>query len=154
MGTNRDKKTGKSDGTEIAQGGKGSGEDSNPKSGKKAGARTSCEQELATLLELGKRLDDVTPDRGRFREPDSAISFPLDELDTSRAWKPTQRDAWIEEFLFIRSKIGEPKLIELNRVQREYARVCLVEKSHKNIVLKARQVGITSYIARGFLCRR
>ena len=150
MGTNRDKKTGKSDGTEIAQGGKGSGEDSNPKSGKKAGARTSCEQELATLLELGKRLDDVTPDRGRFREPDSAISFPLDELDTSRAWKPTQRDAWIEEFLFIRSKIGEPKLIELNRVQREYARVCLVEKSHKNIVLKARQVGITSYIAARF----
>jgi hypothetical protein len=150
LGTNRDKKTSKNGEAEVERSGEGSGEDSNPKSGKKAGARTSCEQELATLLELGKRLDDVTPDRGRFREPDSAISFPLDELDTSRAWKPTQRDAWIEEFLFIRSKIGEPKLIELNRVQREYARVCLVEKSHKNIVLKARQVGITSYIAARF----
>jgi hypothetical protein len=120
------------------------------KAGRMRAAQTSCEAELGRLLELGRQLDDISALRSQFREPDSTARFPLEELDTSRAWKPTQRDAWIEENLFIRSKIGEPKLIELNPVQREYARACLAEKSHKNIVLKARQVGITSYIAARF----
>jgi hypothetical protein len=119
--------------------------------GKKASAAgTSCEYELGKLLEVGRRLDDISVRRSQFREPDSPNNFPLDELDTSRAWKPTWRDAWIEENLFIRAKGGEPSLIRLNPVQREYSRVCLVEKSRKNIVLKARQVGITSYIAARF----
>ena len=105
---------------------------------------------MGKLLELGKQLDEITPHRSQFRKIDSTEDFPPEEMDLSLAWKPTQRDAWIEEFLFIRSKVGEPGLIRLNPVQREYARVCLAEKSHKNIVLKARQVGITTYIAARF----
>ena len=124
----------------------------NPKSRRKKteAAAASREDELGKLLELGKRLDDITLLRSQFREPDSTDDFPPEERDTSRAWKPTRRDAWIEENLFIRAKGGEPNLIRLNPVQREYSRVCLEEKSRKNIVLKARQVGITSYIAARF----
>jgi hypothetical protein len=55
----------------------------------------------------------------------------------------TERDLWIERHLNIRNKQGEVALIGLNRVQAEYSREC--EK--KNIVLKARQLGVTSYIA-------
>ncbi|MFZ3343096.1 MAG: terminase [Terriglobales bacterium] len=125
------------------------GED-NPKAGRTRAARRSSEKEMGKLLELGNQLDEITPLRSQFRKIDSTEDFPPEEMDLSLAWKPTQRDAWIEEFLFIRSKVGEPGLIRLNPVQREYARVCLAEKSHKNIVLKARQVGITSYIAARF----
>jgi hypothetical protein len=70
---------------------------------------------------------------------------------TGESWKPTCRDAWIEERLKIRTKIGRPSPFRLNPVQREYSRVCLEKRSKQNIVLKARQMGITSYIAARFL---
>ncbi|MFZ0774598.1 MAG: terminase [Candidatus Sulfotelmatobacter sp.] len=56
------------------------------------------------------------------------------------------RDVTIEEWLKIRVKEGGIKPLLLNRAQREYSQRC----SKQNIVLKARQVGITTYIAARF----
>jgi len=55
----------------------------------------------------------------------------------------TVRDYLIAGLLKIRPKKGETRRLKLNRAQREYSRRC----SRQNIVLKARQVGITTYIA-------
>ncbi len=56
------------------------------------------------------------------------------------------RDWLIARLLKIRTKEGGTKLLQLNRAQREYSRRC----SRQNIVLKARQVGITTYVAARF----
>ncbi len=56
------------------------------------------------------------------------------------------RDRLIGKLLEIRVKDGGTKFLGLNRAQREYSRRC----SKHNIVLKARQVGITTYIAARF----
>jgi len=56
------------------------------------------------------------------------------------------RDHMIAEWLKIRVKKGGIRPLLLNRAQQEYSRGC----SRKNIVLKARQVGITTYIAARF----
>src|SRR5437588_12059451 len=53
------------------------------------------------------------------------------------------RDLLIRKMLKIRAKKGGVKYLKLNRAQQEYSRRC----SKRNIVLKARQVGITTYIA-------
>jgi len=63
----------------------------------------------------------------------------LDEL----VGEQTVRDLLITALLKIRPKKGGVELLSLNRVQQEYSRKC----SGQNIVLKARQVGITTYIA-------
>jgi len=63
-------------------------------------------------------------------------------LDQKRG-RQTVRDYLIGELLKIRPKKGETRRLKLNRAQREYSRRC----SRQNIVLKARQVGITTYIA-------
>jgi len=55
----------------------------------------------------------------------------------------TVRDQLIAGLLKIRLKKGGTKYLRLNRAQQEYSRRC----SKQNIVLKARQVGITTYIA-------
>jgi hypothetical protein len=55
----------------------------------------------------------------------------------------TVRDELIAKLLKIRLKKGGTKLMSLNRAQREYSRRC----SKQNIVLKARQLGITTYVA-------
>ena len=59
---------------------------------------------------------------------------------------PTLRDELIASLLKIRSKSGELVPFALNRAQSEYSRNC----TRKNIVLKARQLGVTSYIAARF----
>jgi hypothetical protein len=56
------------------------------------------------------------------------------------------RDRTIEDWLKIRAKEGGLKSLLLNRGQREYSEKC----SQHNIVLKARQIGITTYIAARF----
>ena len=56
------------------------------------------------------------------------------------------RDLLIEGLLKIRVKKGGIQFLHLNRAQREYSRGC----SKQNIVLKARQVGITTYVAARF----
>ena len=53
------------------------------------------------------------------------------------------RDRLITKLLKIRPKTGGRWFLRLNRAQREYSQRC----SKQNIVLKARQVGITTYIA-------
>ena len=64
----------------------------------------------------------------------------------SRANDETVRDLLIRSLLKIRVKKGGTYYLKMNRAQREYSRRC----STRNIVLKARQVGITTYIAARF----
>ena len=56
-------------------------------------------------------------------------------------------DVWVEQHLKIRTKLGEVKLMRLNPAQLRYSHECAEKKAKRNIVLKARQVGITSYMA-------
>jgi len=56
------------------------------------------------------------------------------------------RDFLIEALLKVRSKTRGLVELELNRAQREYAQQC----TKRNIVLKARQLGITTYVAARF----
>jgi hypothetical protein len=56
------------------------------------------------------------------------------------------RDQMIEEWLQIRVKAGGLQPLLLNRAQREYSSKC----GTQNIILKARQVGITTYVAARF----
>jgi Terminase RNaseH-like domain len=58
----------------------------------------------------------------------------------------TVRDFLIESLLQIRPKAGGIERIRLNRAQQQYSRDC----GKRNIVLKARQLGITTYIAARF----
>jgi hypothetical protein len=58
----------------------------------------------------------------------------------------TVRDLLIQSLLMIRPKRGWVRFLKLNRAQREYSQKCTT----RNIVLKARQVGITTYIAARF----
>jgi hypothetical protein len=60
-----------------------------------------------------------------------------------RIGEETVRDQLITRLLKIRPKTGGRRWLRLNRAQGEYSRRC----SKQNIVLKARQVGITTYIA-------
>ena len=64
----------------------------------------------------------------------------------SRVGEFTVRDVLIRKLLKIRAKKGGLKYLQMNRTQQEYSRKC----SKRNIVLKARQVGITTYIAARF----
>lgn len=99
----------------------------------KSGTEGDWKDELEKLLQLGERLDLETRLRGSWRY----------DPKKGETWKPTCRDGWIEEKLKIRTKRGRPSPIRLNPVQRKYSEKC----SKQNIVLKARQLGITSYIA-------
>jgi len=56
------------------------------------------------------------------------------------------RDRLISGMLKIRTKKGGIKLLQMNRAQQDYSR----RSSRQNIVLKARQVGITTYVAARF----
>lgn len=59
---------------------------------------------------------------------------------------PTVRDLLIETLLKVRSKRRGLVFLTPNRAQRDYSQRC----NSRNIVLKARQVGITTYIAARF----
>ncbi|HKM47437.1 MAG TPA: hypothetical protein VJX69_07605 [Terriglobales bacterium] len=67
-------------------------------------------------------------------------------LEAGELWTPTKRDLFIEQNLKIRTKTINESDFNLNRAQREYSRGC----TNQNVVLKARQVGITTYIAARF----
>ncbi len=58
----------------------------------------------------------------------------------------TARDYLTAELLRIRDKRGRLVPLRLNRAQQEYAKRC----AKRNIVLKARQLGITTYVASRF----
>jgi hypothetical protein len=61
----------------------------------------------------------------------------------------TERDGFIEECLKIRTKTTNRTNFRLNQTQRMYSSTC----SNRNVVLKARQVGITTYIAARFFAQ-
>jgi hypothetical protein len=81
---------------------------------------TVCD-DFSLLLQCGKHLDDKIGSR-------------------------SVRDWLIERILQIRPKAGGVELLRLNRAQREYSQNC----GKQNIVLKARQLGITTYVAARF----
>ncbi len=83
------------------------------------------------LLKLGKKLDELRKGLRPGRED-------------------TERDCFIEKFLKIRTKTENRACFRLNRVQEEYSWVVCKQKAKRNLVLKARQVGITTYIAARF----
>ena len=56
------------------------------------------------------------------------------------------RDVLVRSLLKIRVKKGGVHYLKLNRAQKEYSRTC----GKRNIILKARQVGITTYLAARF----
>ena len=64
----------------------------------------------------------------------------------SRIDGETVRDAMITHMLRIRRKGLGVGRFELNRAQQEYSRKC----TNRNIVLKARQLGVTTYVAARF----
>jgi hypothetical protein len=68
------------------------------------------------------------------------------KLDQSNLAYGSVRDVLIRSLLKIRDKNGRLVALAANRIQREYAQHC----GGRNIVLKARQVGISTYIAAKF----
>ena len=98
---------------------------------------SKCKEQIGYLLDLGNKLDRITPEERWYR----------DERTGDVIWAPTWRDNWIEEHLKIRTKAGTIVPFKLNAAQREYSRVALERGAKKNIVLKARQLGMTTYIA-------
>jgi hypothetical protein len=68
------------------------------------------------------------------------------KLDHSSSFHGSVREFLIRSLLKIRDKRGRLVPLVANRIQQEYARNCGV----RNIVLKARQVGISTYVAARF----
>jgi hypothetical protein len=87
-------------------------------------------EDLDLLLRCGEALDCEMPARGE--------EHPRLRL--------TVRDFLIESLLKVRSKTRGLVPLRRNRAQQEYSRRC----SRRNLVLKARQLGITTYIAARF----
>jgi hypothetical protein len=76
------------------------------------------------------------------------LQQPEHRMSDGRLWAPTERDCFIERHLKIRTKVHDRLFFKLNRAQKEYS---WSAQDHKhNIVLKARQLGITTYIAARF----
>jgi len=69
------------------------------------------------------------------------------EVAKVRGVVETVREALTADFLRVRDKRGKLRPLFLNRAQKEYANTC----GKRNIVLKARQLGITSYVAARFM---
>jgi hypothetical protein len=92
--------------------------------------------DLEELLRLGGELD------ARFHEIGGE---PLERAEWG-GLEPSVRDLLIERMLRIRNKRGRLVKLRPNRAQREYGRRC----TRRNIVLKARQLGITTYVAARF----
>ena len=95
---------------------------------------------LEGLIDRGKTLALPTRNENFWREVPGR----------AEPWKMPEGDVWIEQHLKIRTKQGDVKFIRLNATQQAYSRECAEKGSKRNIVLKARQIGITSYIAARF----
>jgi len=92
--------------------------------------------DLNELVRLGGELD------ARFGEVGGQ---PLELADWG-GLQPSVRDFLIERMLRIRNKKGRLVKLRPNRAQREYGQKC----TRRNIVVKARQLGITTYVAARF----
>jgi hypothetical protein len=91
------------------------------------------------LLWLGQNLEARQDVQRQLRE----------EVAPGKLWERTERDGFIERCLKIRTKRHNQTFFRLNRTQREYSHRC----TKQNVVLKARQVGITTYIAARFFAQ-
>jgi len=110
-------------------------------------ALSEQEETLARTNELGK-----DPSEGFTwlvkigLDLDHAIAPKVFTYGDEKVVATTQREVLMAEFFRLRDKRGKLRRLHLNRVQKEYARRC----SKHNIVLKARQLGITTYVAARF----
>ncbi|HUO13634.1 MAG TPA: terminase [Verrucomicrobiae bacterium] len=77
---------------------------------------------------------------------DLTLLRQLGEALDRKIGRQTVRDLLITHMLKIRRKGGPIDFIELNRAQQEYSQRC----AKRNIVLKARQLGVTTYVAARF----
>jgi hypothetical protein len=88
--------------------------------------------EIAVLQQLGTQLDcKVSPRR---------------KLQKTLSQETTVRDLLISSLLRVRGKSRGLVRLKPNRAQQEFSRTCTT----RNIVLKARQMGITTYVAARF----
>lgn len=83
------------------------------------------------FVQMGERLSDLS------------VLEQLGGLLDWRIGQDTLRDLLISKMLKIRQKRKGRGWLQLNRAQRQYSRNC----RRRNIVLKARQLGMTTYIA-------
>src|SRR2546427_560133 len=90
--------------------------------------------DLCLLKRLGRDLNSC-PDKSSLT---AAINGTL-----------TIQDLLIETLLKVRSKTRGLVLLSPNRAQQEYGRKC----GRRNVVLKARQLGITTYVAARFFIK-
>ena len=77
------------------------------------------------------------------RELDFEVEWPGWQELQPKSGEARLRDCLIGEFLRIRAKNNQLVPMILNAAQAEYSRTC----TRRNIVLKARQLGITTYVA-------
>jgi len=94
---------------------------------------------------------ELTPERLKWLgehldTPREVQPLVREEVEPGRVWELTERDGFIEDWLRIRTKTTSGALLQLNPMQRMYSSSC----TKRNVVLKARQVGITTYIAARF----
>src|SRR5271169_947658 len=99
---------------------------------KLAKQREQVEKHLELLIQFGEQLDI---DDRRFNIKEGG-----------RTHKVAAREYLMEEWMKIRNKRGRLQALHVNATQREYARTA----AKRNIVLKARQLGITTYVAARF----
>ena len=99
---------------------------------KLAKQRARVEEHLELLIQFGEHLDSV--DR----------RWSLKE--GGRTHKVAPREYLMSTWLKIRNKGGRLQGLRVNAAQREYAKTA----AKRNIVLKARQLGITTYVAARF----
>jgi len=92
-------------------------------------------EELKSLKMFGAHLDFRASRFGNAGTSSNDLMVPM-----------TLRDFLIERFLVVKGKKRGLGWLKLNRAQREYSRTC----TRRNIVLKARQLGITTYVAARF----
>lgn len=109
--------------------------------------------DIALLQRLGEILDRSMAggesDRSRKGVRERAPIRLLRDCQSLRAGsgpQETVRDFLIRSLLKVRNKARGLVPLNSNRAQREFAATC----THRNIVLKARQMGITTYVAARF----
>ena len=106
-------------------------------------------ENTAQAKRLAKQRERVAVHRGlliRFGQQleNSASQFSIKEGGWT--YKVAAREYMMEQWMKIRNKRGRLQALHVNATQREYAK----SAAKRNIVLKARQLGITSYVAARF----
>ena len=91
--------------------------------------------DLRSLEEIGNHLDMKLPNVQRRQGKEEIVLSA-----------PTVRDLLMYDYLKIRDKNRRLLPLLANRAQREYER----RRRQRNVVLKARQLGITTYVAARF----